>query len=120
MKLPHHVSNILVCQDLPNHVLFVGARGELSTVDADMNLKHSYTITELPEYWRVLRSFVFSRKSASFTPTKVAPKQGALVVSFLSLGRELQFQVLAVDEDATVVPLGMVALPTQRSVSHRL
>ena len=72
--------------------------------------------SELHEESSILHSFVFSRRTASFTPTKIAPKQGLLVVIISHKGDKGRIDVLAVDENASITPLATITLPTQKTV----
>ena len=118
-QLSHRVHNIVVSPDLPKHVLFVGTRGEvtISNTQLDAESQQTYTPTAYPENARTLKSFVFSRRTASFAPTKTAPKQGVLIIIVSHSGAAGSLQVLAVDESSTIVPLGELPLPVQKSVS---
>ena len=87
--------------------------------DGQVAVQHSYVPASYPENARTLKSFVFSRRTASFVPTKTAPKQGALLVTVSHAGTSGALDVLSIDETGTAVSLGNLPLPAQKTVRHR-
>ena len=110
------MTEILIPAEPPQLVLFTGQRGELTVTDSELDVKQTFTPSELPQNARILKTFVFARKVATFTPSRTAPKQGAIVVSVFHVGSAGQLQVLAADENAAVTELGSVPIPAQKSV----
>ena len=110
------MSRISVSPELPRHALFVGSRGELTITDGELDVKFSYTPSELPAEASTLRSFVFPRRTSTFGPSTSTPEQGLLVVIISYQGANGRIDVLDIDVKATVTPLGARTLPTQKSV----
>ena len=113
-QLSDRVVDILLPNELPDLVVFIGDRGELIVTDANMNVQHKYTPTQ-PKA-QPITSFHFGRRACSFVPSRSQFKQGAVIVTLIRTGEGVSILVAGANSGG-IVSLGECALPLEKAVS---
>lgn len=107
------MSRILVLDDLPQAVLFVGEKGELTVADVDLKTMHTHAHKDDAH---LIWSFAFGRRSCSFVPSRSSFKQGAVVVMLLQTGEGIVMSVLGASQDGVSL-IGECPVPVENTVS---
>jgi hypothetical protein len=102
--MPHLISGLRNCEELPTRLLVLSPQSDLTILDDDMNVKSTRTSSQ--DDCSVLQTFVFPRQSCGFVPTRSAPSRGAVVVFLTASGKSTHVQVISVDEADTILELG--------------
>ena len=93
--------------ELPDTVLFVGEKGEISVTDQDLAPLHSYNPEQESQ---TVDSFVFSRSEAVFAPRRLALRDGAVIVSVQKSHESISIRLAGIDRSGITI-LGDIALP---------
>ncbi|KAI0939855.1 hypothetical protein AcV5_001129 [Taiwanofungus camphoratus] len=102
----HRIAHIYVPEELPDHVLLTGVNGDLSVADMQLNVQGSSSPVEADRETSLLKHILFPRRMCSFAPSRTAPSQGVISVSFLQNNSKLRISVIAVDQEGGTHPLG--------------
>ncbi|KAL6309768.1 hypothetical protein BKA93DRAFT_850203 [Sparassis latifolia] len=110
--LPHPVRHIYASDDLPDHVLLVGPRGELTVADTQLAVHGSSTPSGSSEGATVLLKVIFFLRTAcTFVPSRTAASRGIVSVTFLRDQDSIRVLVRVVDPEGTVHSAGDCLIP---------
>lgn len=115
-QVPHKVSAISAPEELPEHVLFIGEKGELTVADKDLGSHHTQSPSD--PSGRLLRAFVFGRRACSFVPARSAFKNGAVVVMVQSYADGTRISVFGAGTTETTT-LAECPIPIPKLVSFK-
>ena len=86
---------------------------DLTVTDADLTVKN--TLAARSDRQSLLKSFIFSRQSCSFIPSRIAPTHGSVVLLVFAVEDDIHVDVVALGEDDAIVRLGECQLPLDKS-----
>jgi len=112
--MPHLISGLHACEELPSRLLVLSLRADLTILDADMDVKGTRVVSH---DCTVLQTFVFARHSCVFVPTRSAPPRGAVVVLLTAEGGSMHVQVVSVDDSDNILELGSCPVSLKPEVS---
>ncbi|RDB20161.1 hypothetical protein Hypma_012958 [Hypsizygus marmoreus] len=107
--ISHQISGLYTCDDLPSRLLAESSTADLTILDADLNVKNTWTQSQ--ETQGIIRSFVFRGSSCSFLPSASAPSRAAIVVLVAASTNSTHVQVMSVDETDNFLGLGECSIP---------
>ena len=87
-------------------------------MDAELNIQNTRGSSEKSRV--LLKSFVFSRKSCSFLPSRSVPPRGAIVILIAASGEMTWLQTLAIGQEEGFIELGECQIPVKSEVSDSL
>lgn len=98
---------------LPDYVILIGDRGQVTVTDSSLDVKTSFA--PQADGQTTLSSFVFPRDDCSFAPSRNSPRQSAIIVSLTTKGDALNAQTLLIDKDGRIKHLGTTTIPSLKS-----
>ncbi|CCM01750.1 uncharacterized protein FIBRA_03816 [Fibroporia radiculosa] len=109
--VPHALSRIYVCDDLPDKLLLVDRRGEISLSDMDLSPENLiFPITQRNAQTTLYKHFVFPRKSCTFMSS--GSMLGGVVAAFLwRESDQMKVSVTSVDTHSGPTSEGECILP---------
>ncbi|KAL4247039.1 Nucleolar protein 11 [Abortiporus biennis] len=105
--IKHPVSSLYVPDEFPDRLVCTGPHCEVSVFDQDFDEYES-----LPaEDGDLVKSFIFSRRSCSFVPTRIASSQGSILVLIFKKNSALFIRVIAVHAEGSLQSVGDCLIP---------
>lgn len=114
MQFSHRISLLHRPECLPDYVILIGDRGQVTVTDSGLEVKTTFTPES--EDQTTVSSFVFSRETCTFAPSRATSRQSAIIVSINKKGDSLDVKALSVDKEGRIKHLGTVAIPSLKPV----
>ncbi|KZT66048.1 hypothetical protein DAEQUDRAFT_813894 [Daedalea quercina L-15889] len=103
------ITHIYAPEGLPDHLLLVGSGGQITVIDAELNIQASSSASQ-PDDTVPLRHFIFPRRTCAFLPTQTLPS-GVVSVSVLQQNSNALVSISAVDTQGHAHSLGSCTIP---------
>lgn len=118
--MPHLVTGLYRCEELPSRLLVQSPDGDLTVTDLDLNIKHTRTPPKTPRY--VYQTFVYPRRSCSFVPPRTTPARGAVVITLAGSEESMHVELVAVDSDSDeiITELGDCPVSVKQAVRVKI